>query len=237
MTSELKLCAACNSKACMATYPNDGGPIYQVICTGCKIRTGEYYDKSKAIDQWNTRAVPDVPELVSVCTEAFIAGTWMKISSATEWKHHSNVRELVLYSQAAAMLAAKDEEIERLKDENRSIFDTYLDRHNKIVTLEERAEAAEAELAQIRAQGPVATLHITSTDTYPDIEVEVHNGEALQPSMSPVKVYAAPVAGEAEIERLRKIAIEAQAGLCASTFQGARAFLEDILALSGKEPS
>jgi len=36
---------------------------------------------------------------------------------------------------------------------------------------------------------PVARLHITSTDTYPDIEVEVMDGAALQPQDSPVDVY------------------------------------------------
>lgn len=36
---------------------------------------------------------------------------------------------------------------------------------------------------------PVARLHITATDTYPDIEVEVMDGTYLQPSMSPVDVY------------------------------------------------
>jgi len=41
-----------------------------------------------------------------------------------------------------------------------------------------------------------ATLHITSTDTYPDIEVEVHNGAMLQPSMSPVRVYTTPQPAE-----------------------------------------
>lgn len=46
------------------------------------------------------------------------------------------------------------------------------------------------------AQEPVARLHITPTDTYPDIEIEVLDGSTLQPSMSPVLVYAAPVAAQ-----------------------------------------
>jgi hypothetical protein len=41
---------------------------------------------------------------------------------------------------------------------------------------------------------PVARLHITSTDTYPDIEVEVLDGSTLQPEMSPVNIYTAPPA-------------------------------------------
>lgn len=38
-------------------------------------------------------------------------------------------------------------------------------------------------------QEPVARLHITETDTYPDVDVEVLDGATLQPSMSPVNVY------------------------------------------------
>lgn len=40
---------------------------------------------------------------------------------------------------------------------------------------------------------PVAVAHITETDTYPDITIGVLDGEHLQPSMSPVKLYAKPV--------------------------------------------
>lgn len=38
----------------------------------------------------------------------------------------------------------------------------------------------------------VARLHIRSTDTYPDVEVEVLDGTDLQPEHSPVDVYLAP---------------------------------------------
>jgi hypothetical protein len=41
-------------------------------------------------------------------------------------------------------------------------------------------------------QEPVARLHVTETDTYPDIEVEVLNGATLQPSMSPINIYTTP---------------------------------------------
>ncbi len=43
-----------------------------------------------------------------------------------------------------------------------------------------------------QAQEPVARLHITETDEWPDIRVEVLNGEYLQPSMSPVSVFVGP---------------------------------------------
>lgn len=39
------------------------------------------------------------------------------------------------------------------------------------------------------APTPVARLHIRQTDTYPDIDVQVLNGAALQPEASPVDVY------------------------------------------------
>jgi hypothetical protein len=52
--------------------------------------------------------------------------------------------------------------------------------------------AAARATPQQAVPAPVARLHITETDEWPDIRVEVLNGENLQPSMSPVDVYAAP---------------------------------------------
>lgn len=63
--------------------------------------------------------------------------------------------------------------------------------------------AASYELAALRAttpatagarEEPVALAHIRETDTYPLISIEVLDGTCLQPSMSPVKLYAAPPA-------------------------------------------
>ena len=51
---------------------------------------------------------------------------------------------------------------------------------------------AQPAVAEQHKQEPVARLHITETDDYPDIEVEVLNGASLQPSMSPVNVYTTP---------------------------------------------
>jgi len=39
---------------------------------------------------------------------------------------------------------------------------------------------------------PVARLHITATDEWPDIRVQVLNGADLQPEMSPIDVYTHP---------------------------------------------
>ena len=47
-------------------------------------------------------------------------------------------------------------------------------------------------IKELESQEPVARLHITETDTYPDCVVEVLNGATLQPSMSPINVYAHP---------------------------------------------
>ena len=64
-------------------------------------------------------------------------------------------------------------------------FESYPQRH-----------ALKAALEQPAQDEPVARLHISETDTYPDIEVEVLNGATLQPSMSPVNVYTRPQARE-----------------------------------------
>jgi hypothetical protein len=48
------------------------------------------------------------------------------------------------------------------------------------------------------AQEPVARLHITETDDWPEIKVEVLNGELLQPSMSPVSVFVTPHTAEVD---------------------------------------
>jgi len=52
------------------------------------------------------------------------------------------------------------------------------------------ALTALAELERLAGE-PVARLHVTETDTYPDIDVEVINGTWLQPKMSPISVYVA----------------------------------------------
>ena len=52
-------------------------------------------------------------------------------------------------------------------------------------------------------QEPVAKLHIRSTDTYLEADVEVLNGERLQPENSPVLVYLAPPADARDAERYR----------------------------------
>lgn len=139
--------------------------------------------------------VPDVPELVR-----YSAVRRYGREEIIEKDEHG---KYVLHSQAAEIIAAKDAEIEKLNEQN----DKFKWQVRDTCT---RAEAAEAKLAQIEKQEAVATLHISSTDTYPHIEVEVHNGETLQPSMSPIKVYTAPVTSDADLraesQRLREAA-------------------------------
>lgn len=66
----------------------------------------------------------------------------------------------------------------------------------QIVGTVRRVRAALESTSVPDAQKPIASLHITSTDTYPDIRVEVHDGALLQPSISPVRIYATTETGK-----------------------------------------
>lgn len=71
------------------------------------------------------------------------------------------------------------------------------------------AVAAQARAA-LSQRKPIASLHITSTDTYPDIEVEVHEGALLQPSMSPIKVYADPAGALIKFNEQKKFPLSTE---------------------------
>lgn len=80
----------------------------------------------------------------------------------------------------------------------------YLGEHqlpNRAFTAEQMQAYGLAAIAaheQARVVGePVARLHITATDTYPDVDVEVLDGTHLQPNMSPVSVYLTPQEAQA----------------------------------------
>lgn len=81
--------------------------------------------------QCNTRAVPDVPELVRY--------DWCR----TRMRVESGRGEYVRYDQAAAVVAAKDAEIERLKEQN----DKFKWQVRDTCT---RAEFSEEELARFK---------------------------------------------------------------------------------------
>lgn len=127
-----------------------------------------------------SKSSTDVPELVRYSADLLSAG-WN--SGAIKLNG-----EFVRYDQAVAVIAAKDEKISQLADAGEKLLSEL--------------EAAEAKLEQIEKQEAVASLHITTTDDSLDIDVEVHNGATLQPSMSPIKVYTDPVASNADLKGL-----------------------------------
>lgn len=89
--------------------------------------------------------------------------------------------------------------------------------------LQGRARNILEALTQLEAMvgEPVARLHITETDTYPDIEVEVLDGIHLQPGMSPIPVYvAAPAAQQYEAGDMASAAAQGFRGGVASVTQG-----------------
>ena len=165
MTSELKPCPFCGAKAKFK-----GGRLSQdsvtIWCENLH-RSGGFATKEAAAADWNTRAVPDVPELVTVAKQYRWGGDPKWRTFPPIFKDDTlEVRELVLHSQAAEIIAAKDKEIERLKDDSRITFDKYLDAHNENVTLK-------AELAQYEAQEPIGYLigdgHFTMSEKQAEI--------------------------------------------------------------------
>ncbi len=56
-------------------------------------------------------------------------------------------------------------------------------------------------LAPTPGAEPVARLHVTPTDTYPDVRVEVLDGSGLQPANSPYDVYLAPITSKVAASR------------------------------------
>ncbi|GEM_PF-5418982 len=97
--------------------------------------------------QWNTRAVPDVPELV-------------RYDKEFESMFEREDGRYVLHSQAAEIIAAKDAEIVKLKRWVKEEAEEC--RHQAVDCLDNqlRAEAAEAKLAQYEAQAPAMWLCI-----------------------------------------------------------------------------
>lgn len=201
----------------------------------------------------HTRAVPDVPELVrydksDIClaiengydalpsddgeyvlhsqAEAIIAAEQMKLEATAKVG-------LQLSEQIEALEAdnaAKDAEIELIKDENPmrdSLRSHWVARYTR---MKQRAEAAEAELDHIKAQEPVAWLceylegdapkSITTFALSAMIKLKNEGCEI-------VPLYTAPIDHTAEIERYREQYREAVRN----------AFKDSNAALSGEEPS
>lgn len=133
-----------------------------------------FYKSSENIDgsATYTRSVPDVPELKRFeFRQAEYLGGDNTLETA-EGEDADN-GEYVLYTQAAEIIAAKDAEIDRLRQLFTLQTDTHAEhvkglskRHEKELEIygktaqgfRERAEAAEAKLAQYEAQEPVGYL-------------------------------------------------------------------------------
>lgn len=185
----------------------------------------EYQCNNCGHEGYNTRAVPDVPELVR----------YYAVSGGNMMKHDNGL--FVLYSQAAEIIAAKDKEIEQAKKEVNTLLVSYVREHffenktfqplddligqisqlDNAITItrdfKNRAEAAEAELAEYEAQEPVAWRHPEAgwTDVSKD-EVAVHCKHGTQPQ--PLYDSPAPAADlKTENERLREVLRKAHASL------------------------
>ncbi|RBO94973.1 Lar family restriction alleviation protein [Pseudochrobactrum asaccharolyticum] len=103
MTSELKPCPFCGANA--EAHEFQAGE-YEVSCSteGCAVRPRTTLtDMETAIADWNTRAVPDVPELVRYRLH------WSDFDTA-HMEVDSMEGEYVLYSQAAEIIAASHAE-------------------------------------------------------------------------------------------------------------------------------
>lgn len=143
-----------------------------------------------------TRAVPDVPELVRYSRDRIM----LSIDFSDEPRPNIN-GEYVRYDQAAEIIAAeqqKTKDAEELAFRMDRFATKYL-RHNR--NAEQRAEAAEDELAQIKAQKPVAAVEIRALNgrkvkhIYPINLDNVGAGSAL---------YAAPVSGSLKADRIER---------------------------------
>jgi len=154
----------------------------------------ELLEKCKA--ELNTRAVPDVPELVRYTSWGKGDDYGIKVSKEGNY---------VLHSQAAEIIAAKDVEIAGIKDCVKGLFDDRA--YNR-----ERAEAAEAKLAQYEAQEPVVYTLIfrksygvnaeTTFKKFEDAEKYAIRCELPLSSIIPLYASPAPAADlKADLER------------------------------------
>lgn len=113
-----------------------------------------------------------------ICTSCNSPELCMEHGKACEHEHQSNT--------------------EHLRAAQRTAFDAWWEAKGCAIPatgthLAEIAFAAGMHALASQPSGePCAKLHITGTDTYPEITVQVLNGKYLQPSMSPVNVYVVP---------------------------------------------
>ncbi len=148
MTSELKPCPFCGGSNFSIEmkehrHLNSVGDWYYLRCesVGCSARA-DYPSRDGLITAWNTRAAPDVPELVR-----YSAIELVRSIDAGYDPLPSDDGDYVEFSQAAEIIAADRAEIKRLRSLNHYA-------HLEAVAIR-RAEAAEAKLAQYEAQEPI----------------------------------------------------------------------------------
>lgn len=158
MTSELKPCPFCGGKEIHSYWGNNR---IWFECESCGVKSQTFSSpavfenredsKSKLLKAWNTRAVPDVPELVAVSHEVFYAPTreWRKTVEPEYYRKNGDlVRDLIDKSKAAEIITVLTERLKNTEAAMNSIIDERIE-----ATI--RAEAAEAKLAQYEAQEPV----------------------------------------------------------------------------------
>lgn len=171
--SELKLCPFCQMAKYLKiknSYCEEFSGYYgfEVICDatgfeghekGCGASGSWGETEESAATAWNTRAVPDAPELVryNLHRDGNYVGAMPSPSG-----------EYVLHSGAAAVIAAKNAEIARLSIINSNLCKSHGVLNVTSARLEKRAEAAEAELAEHKAarqsyadlfDGDVGSIH------------------------------------------------------------------------------
>lgn len=217
MTSELKPCKLCNTTGVILEL----GRFDAKVCPACQSARLAHCVNNH---QRDTKDVESQYSQNSAYKTDTLAGLvryelhWHDFDTAG--METDSEGEYVLYSDAAAVIAAKDAEIEKLKDGGHESF-------KSAVGWQERAKAAEAELAQTVLR-PMDTAP-TGDDALLPHRVEIHEGSwfivqgtngkpagwadahalfAHQVYRDQILPYTAPVASDAELkaenERLRE---------------------------------
>ena len=143
----------------------------------------------KVRQRLHTRATPSADPLTGLVRYSI---EWCH-STADEVREDKNGK-YVLHSEAAKIIAAKDAEIERICAINEKVNSDY----NETISL---LNAKSTELAQIKAQKPVAAVEIRALNgrkvkhIYPINLDNVGAGSAL---------YAAPVSGSLKADRIER---------------------------------
>lgn len=160
MTTELKPCPFCGGNVKLEQTLNKKG--WGVVCRSgkglggtCSIEQVPSVTKDAAIERWNTRAVPDVPELVRYrmegCEDTYYENGHLQHDGIYVNEVEDATGTYVLASEAERIIADLVKENERLKD-SRSDAPIGGDLAYGLI---HRAEADEAKLAEIEKQVPV----------------------------------------------------------------------------------